>query len=81
MGWKGRAGNDLQGSMEPYQKSSINYTWTPLDQELLQDLRGICAPMAEGIGKDKYCVQICNLLPMTFVDLICKVMPEVSLLE
>ena len=29
--------------------------------------------MTDGQGKDKYCVQVCSLLPMTFVDLVCRV--------
>ncbi len=63
----------LQGGLEPYQRSSLNYSWSSLDQELLQDLRAIGVETADTDVKDMYRVQICNLLPVTFVDLVCKV--------
>lgn len=65
----------VQGAIEPYQKSSTNYTFTSLDRELLQDLREMSAENADQSGKGKYLVQINELEPMAFVDLVCKVKP------
>ena len=70
----------VQAPLEPYQKSSVGYTFSNLDKELLQELRQICAKAAENTGKEKYLVQIADLMPMTFVDLVCKVSP-LSVLE